>query len=271
MINRVLSSRIVSVLLGISLGTLSFQSQVFSQSYHHKRFVLRDNLVAPGGLADNGFPLKIALAPGYGVTINFSSLGESIQSVWLDNPSFATLDTNAPNGQGNSTVLHLKMIETLKIDGVINTATSGLTVVTVTPDGKNNVYLFKVVKSRYPQAQIIDFYRPARREINACGKYGIEAEIAAKKNSRLVSTLKLGIDRAYARGFLKVNSPLNSRLNQFMSKVNCGMAVNLATAQTGLSNQLIDSLLEIGREKPIVKDSKNEVSNATEKPIRNRD
>jgi len=212
----------------------------------HKTVILRDNLSVPGVPADNGFPLKISLAPGYGVTLNFGSLGESISSVWLDNPSFATIDINGQNG---GSVIHIKRIKTLDIDGVINTPTTGLTVVTKTPQGLDRVYLFKVVKTRYPSILLFDFYRPERRQMNACGTVGIEAEIARKRNLVLVSKLKESMSIAYADGFLNVDSPLNERLNELMGFISCGMPMPEATAKAGVSNQFIDSLLNLSKSK----------------------
>ncbi len=226
----------------------------------HKRIILRDNLAPPGAVPDNGFPLKIFLAPGFGVTINFGSLGESIQSVWLDNPSFATLDTNSESA---TSVIHLRRIQTVDLDGILNTPTTGLTVVTKTNDGRERVYLFKVVKANHPSTLLIDFYRPTRRQTNACGTEGIEAQIASKQNQIIVSRLKESMRLAYANGLLKVDSPLNSRLNELSNLVSCGMSLTEATAKTGISNRLIDSLFSLRNDrivKPKIEKNNDELS-----------
>ena len=239
-ISQKISTLLLATVLGLGVSGTALASSI------HKTYVLRDNLTAPGVPAQNNFPFKIYLAPGYGVTLNFSGLGESLESVWLDNPSFTTLDTNR---QADASVVHLRRIKPVNIDGIIKTATTGMTVVTKTAEGRNKVYLFQVIPVNHPSTLLIDFYRPERKEINACGSFGIEAEIAKKKNEILVSRLKGNMSLAYADGFLKVASPLNSRLNELISYLSCGMPLPEATIKSGVTNQLVDSLLALDREK----------------------
>ncbi len=77
----------------------------------------------------------INLHPGHGTTLNFRRSGETVQRVWLDDPSQVTLDFDDVNCRMSdqpcaAKVIHLRRIQRLKFNGLPATATTLLTVLT---------------------------------------------------------------------------------------------------------------------------------------------
>ncbi len=101
-------------------------------------------------------PLNIPLAPGSGVSINFAPAGETIQKVWLDNPSFVTIDADGclaglPSfgddcQESYASLIYLRRINDLTIPGLPKSSQSLLTVVTE-KQGQTNIYVFRINKA----------------------------------------------------------------------------------------------------------------------------
>jgi len=97
---------------------------------------------------------KIELAYGYGVTINFTPVGETITQVWIDNPSFVTVSVNGClSGLSQNecetegaTLLHLRRIQDLDLPQLPKTQGTLMTVVTLSTEGVR-VYLFNITKA----------------------------------------------------------------------------------------------------------------------------
>ncbi len=96
----------------------------------------------------------IELAHGYGVTINFTLVNETVTTIWVDNPSFFTLTTNGClsglaekdcETEGASLV-HLRRIQDLNLPNLPRTNSTLMTVVTASSTGLS-VYLFEIKKA----------------------------------------------------------------------------------------------------------------------------
>ena len=85
--------------------------------------------------------MDINICPGVGTNINFENIGETIETMFLENKSWVGLTTNgsmtANQDQtisNTATLIHLSPIDPLSIPGVIQTnkqtVQSGLTVIT---------------------------------------------------------------------------------------------------------------------------------------------
>jgi hypothetical protein len=100
-------------------------------------------------------PLTINLHPGQGTNISFDEIGQTIETIFLDNKSFVSLTLNgclggeAQNCGGTAapTLVHLSMIDDIELPGVIRTnkkaaQKSLLTITTADNRGQRFVYIF---------------------------------------------------------------------------------------------------------------------------------
>ncbi|MEQ8469130.1 hypothetical protein [Coleofasciculus sp. E1-EBD-02] len=97
----------------------------------------------------------IELAYGYGVTINFTPVGETITNIWIDNPSFVTvtvdgcltgLSVDECGENEGASLLHLRRIQDLDLPQLPKTQGTLMTVVTTSTEGVR-VYLFNITKA----------------------------------------------------------------------------------------------------------------------------
>jgi hypothetical protein len=97
----------------------------------------------------------IELAYGYGVTINFTPVRETITNIWIDNPSFVTvtvdgcltgLSVDECGENEGATLLHLRRIQDLDLPQLPKTKGTLMTVVTTSTEGVR-VYLFNITKA----------------------------------------------------------------------------------------------------------------------------
>lgn len=97
----------------------------------------------------------IELLPGVGTNINFDPVNQTIQTVFLDNQSHISMNTNGclvsegkcPEKSPVPTLIHLSLIDDIELPGVIRVNkqaahNSLLTVVTVDAQNKRYTYLF---------------------------------------------------------------------------------------------------------------------------------
>jgi hypothetical protein len=115
-------------------------------------------------------PMTINLHPGQGTNISFEEVGQTIETIFLDNKSFVALTMNGCLGGdcGNATaptLVHLSMIDDVELPGVIRTnkkaaQKSLLTISTVDGRGQKYVYIFALrllTKTRGQNVALIQF------------------------------------------------------------------------------------------------------------------
>lgn len=198
-------------------------------------------------------PIPVPLAPGSGVSINFAPSGEIIQKVWLDNPSFITLDANGclaglPSSNGNcqaqdSSLIYLRRIEDLSIPGLPKTNQSLLTVVTEF-QGKTNVYLFRVTKANTPSKLVFEVVanRPRNGHLN---------QLFTKPSTEplVITTARItnGFKRAIANKLLEKEGNLSQQINEFIGYLESGLSKAEAAQKVGVSQAVINKLEALGR------------------------
>ncbi len=225
------------------------QAQANKNRISQRQIILREDPSLPGNYLNPPVPIPISLAPGYGVNISFKGLQQFIEYVSLDNPAFATYEVIGSEETPGS-IIHLRRIDPIKIEGLPNTQKTELTIVTRDQSGQQHIYIFEVSRAASPTVVLISFYRQIIEAKNACGTTELDAEIATKRNSHITSSLKRGMALAQAQGFLQVNSPLIPRLNNFIELMNCGMSIRQASSGAGISRELVDKLLKMGKVSP---------------------
>ena len=109
--------------------------------------------VASGATAQT---VRLEVGRGRGLNLSFIEVGETIERVWLDDPSRFVLDTDGCSivandcepGDPMPTILHLKQIEPLDFPGVPEASPKTgtlLTVVTRDERSQRRIYTFEVV------------------------------------------------------------------------------------------------------------------------------
>ncbi len=193
-------------------------------------------------------PIQVPLAIGSGVSLNFASSGETIQKVWLDNPSFVTLDADgclaglpsSGNCQGaTASLLYLRRIEDLSIPGLPKTNHSLLTVVTET-QGQKNVYLFRIVKANSPSLLVFEVVGNGRTNIN---QYPPSTEPTVITTARITN----GFKKAISKQLLSEDGVLAKKIHQFIGYLESGQSKPEAAQKAGLSQPVINKLEALGR------------------------
>lgn len=202
-------------------------------------------------------PPTIELSPGYGVNISFIPTGEIVEKVWLDNPSFVSLDVDgcliglgsagsrSQSGekqcqQKGAKVLHLRRINPVNFPGLPKTNSTLLTAVTNSSSGQR-LYLFRVTQgSSKPQYHTLEIVPNSRADGNT--SYGS----SVYSNSDL-QVFNRGLTVAVSRGLVHQGQPLYKRIQNFLRLVQAGKEIELAASTSGISIDLVRRLGELGR------------------------
>lgn len=197
-------------------------------------------------------PPLIELSPGYGVNISFIPTRETVEKVWFDNPSFATLDANGClSGLGGvqqqcqrngASVLHLRRINPLTIPGLPKTNSSLLTVIT-SGSSERRVYLFQVTagggsNSQYHTVEVT----PASSAASNAPRYRSVVESVSSWQ-----ILNRGLTVATQQRLVRQGQPLFVRIQNFLARVKAGEPIESAATASGISLNLVKRLDELGR------------------------
>ncbi|MEB3218975.1 MAG: hypothetical protein VKN72_22445 [Nostocales cyanobacterium 94392] len=189
---------------------------------------------------------KIELSPGYGVNISFIKSDEIVEKVWLDNPTFASLDVDgclSTEGREcdkeGATVIHLRRITPLKVPQLPNSNTSLLTVVTKGKPGRK-VYLFEVrIEGKTPTYHTLEIIPESKITPE-------NTQFSNIKNINELQQISKGLKIVNTRGLISRESRLWSRIANFLIEVRMGEPVNTAALKSGISMQLVNRLIELG-------------------------
>lgn len=188
----------------------------------------------------------IKLSPGYGVNISFIPTGETIEKVWLDNPSIASLDVDGClSGLGKecevdtgATVLHLRRIKPLNFKQLPSSNSTLLTVVTK-GSNKRQVYVFRVVMAdTTPKIHTIEITND-KEEFNI-NRLGNTTDTI---NLQLINR---GLIVAQQQHLISLKSPLIPRVRKFLISIGAGEQINMAARKNGISLQLVNRLMQLG-------------------------
>lgn len=193
-------------------------------------------------------PIQVPLAISSGVSLNFASSGETIQKVWLDNPSFVTIDADgclkglpsSGNCQGSTaSLIYLRRIQDLSIPGLSKTNQSLLTVVTET-QGQKNIYLFRIVKANSPSKLVFEVV-PNRPQNSH--------QTPSSTEPTVITTARItnGYKKAISEQLLSEDGALAQKINQFIGYLESGHSKPEAAQQAGLSQPIINKLEALGR------------------------
>lgn len=183
----------------------------------------------------SNLPIVLVWA-GSGTNLNFISTGETIQRVWLDDPSRITLDFDAPLCQSregrscsraSTSVIHLRRIHPLNLPGLPKADSTLLTVITEGVSGRQ-LYQFRVAYgSGSPQYSTVEIRANSSDFVN-------------------LNHVEHGLRVAISRGFVTSNAQTVTRINQFLRLSRNGTEITTAARQSGISLKLVNKLAELG-------------------------
>jgi hypothetical protein len=200
--------------------------------------------IVPKAIASNIMQVRlgdspvIPIAQGQGVTITFIPSRQIVQKVWLDNPSWLTLDADGclsglVSGKcdhSSTTSLHLRRIKPLQIEGLPSTGTSLLTVISRDDHGELKISTFKLVSATSAQHSLV--------------------EVVPASGLRLSDTInpvlvQRGRDVAISQGWLRESDRLSQKIDQFLA-LSQTEPVLVAAQRSGVSVALIQRLTSLG-------------------------
>ncbi len=187
--------------------------------------------------------VSVELYRGYGVTLNFRPVRETIRRVWLDNPSQVTLDFDDPRcaavgepGTCAATVIQLRRINPLQFPSIPATGATTLTVLTDT-----ELYKFRLT---FPDAGSPSYYtleiQPEFSRTSAPA-----SQLGGQQGVQLVEQ---GLQIAQSRNLIAQSDPLWERVQAFLRLLRQGKPATEAARQAGISQPLIVRLAEMGRQ-----------------------
>jgi hypothetical protein len=180
----------------------------------------------------------IPIAQGQGVTITFIPSRQIVQKVWLDNPTWLTVDADGcleglgtgSCDESNATSLHLRRIKPLPIEGLPTTGTSLLTVISRDASGDLKISTFNLVLATSAQHSLVEV-------VPASG-----LKLPDAFNPVLVQR---GRDVAISQGWLRESSRLSQKIDQFLALSQTEPTL-VAAERAGISMALIERLSVLG-------------------------
>lgn len=189
--------------------------------------------------AGDGNLARIAIAPGRGVTLDFSATGQQLVKVWLDDPSQIAYDFDgcAIARSGNCPYLgqaiHLRRIEPIDFPGLPATGSTLLTAIAVNPQtGERSRYHFEIVPS--DRASVV-------------GIAIVPSAAASPVASADIGAIANGLQMVRDRQQLEADSALAERLERAIALMRRGTPVSVAAREVGVSLALIERLETLGR------------------------
>jgi hypothetical protein len=180
----------------------------------------------------------IPIAQGEGVTITFIPSRQKVQKVWLDNPTWLTVDADGClEGLGtgscehnSATSIHLRRIKPLQIEGLPATGTSLLTVISRDASGELKISTFKLVSATSAQHSLV--------------------EVVPAAGLRLPDTInpvlvQRGRDVAISQGWLRKSDRLSQKIDEFLTLSQTEPTL-VAAQRAGISMALIERLSVLG-------------------------
>ena len=210
--------------------------------------------IAPSSLAQTISPAPtdpqttVALYRGQGVTLNFRPTGETVQRAWLDDPSQTTLDFDDANCSTSdvaqrcaASVIHLRRINHIDFPGLPAADVTSLTVLT-----DSNLYSFRLT---FPDAG-----SPSYTVLNIEPESEVEDSPTLQQpqltQTEGIAAIEQGLEVARFRNLIATDDPLWQRTQNFLALVREGASVRLAASQSGISQELIIQLIELGQTTP---------------------
>ena len=201
---------------------------------------------------------RIELGSTQGVNLSFIRTGETIQKVWLDDPSRividfdgclspaggASLGTSTCGTSNGATLIHIRQLRSaiaLPIELTTgNGRSSLLTVMTNSPSG-TKVYQFQLALGSgappYSMVEVIASPPPSAAQMQ---------NVSDEIRTRILDQLKSGLAAAQTQGILDTSSPAYTQALNLIALLQSGTQFDAAMQQSGAPRTLIARLRSLG-------------------------
>jgi hypothetical protein len=200
---------------------------------------------------------EITLGTSQGVNLSFLKTGETIQRVWLNDPSRVVIDFDGclSNNQADSdssctgntaSIIHVRQLsEQINFPGVAvsgNGYTAFLTVIT-NAAGTSKIYQFQLVLGGstppYSLVEILPPPPPTRSQL---------VSLTQQYQQRILRQLSQGLAYVEAAGLIDESSVQYSNVRQLIALMQSGTAYEDAMKQSNTDSDLVDRLRYYGNE-----------------------
>jgi hypothetical protein len=199
------------------------------------------------GLTGNG--ARVTVWNGSGTNIDFTHTGEVIQRVWLDDPSFVTIDfdgnlcghNSGGCGEGSgASLIHLRRVNGIRFPNLPQTNSTLLTVITDSAVGRKT-YLFEVGYGAGAQQYASLVVTPDNQSAVGGGGITVTGGRTADWDD-----VEQGLHQVIAQKLLAPDSPVVSRVQTFLAGVRNGMTLEQALSSSGVSMAVVSHLAQVG-------------------------
>jgi hypothetical protein len=258
-LNKMKNLAAIGLAIALSIGTVSpifaLPVKVTNQVRERKPIIVR--IQSPLNEV-----MDLNIYAGIGTNINFENLGETIETMFLENKSWVGLTTNGSMNAQDQTVantaslIHLSPIDPLSIPGVIQTnkkaVQSGLTVITKDKSGKRKTYIFNLQYARKSDTAValVDFISAPQAPANPIVSASMmKEEIESSKQERriLVAKLSNGLGVAINNGHLNDYSQKQiNAIRQMIGSVYQGIPLMEAADRYAVDTAMVSKIILLG-------------------------
>jgi hypothetical protein len=189
---------------------------------------------------------------GHGVSISFYAVGETIQRVWIDDPSQILIDTDGclkgvdrDCEQAGAGLIQLRRIKKLSIRGLPQAAATHLTIVTQTTSKERKSYHFRVApsngKPQYSQIAIINDEPPPLATPPPRRLQPITQTINTTRQ------IRFGVAVSIRNKLLTPSSELHGRIEKLITYLVQGDELSTAANKAVVSMELVNKLIQLGQ------------------------
>ncbi len=216
---------------------------------------------------NSGTPVTLEITPGYGLNISFIPLGETIEKVWLDDPSWLTVDADGClqglsrncNTTG-ATVLHLRRIQELDFPGLAQSPNQSTLLTVITRNSQSRrVYVFRIqlalaseTTPQYHTLEVVNTPAFPSSSIPSASATAFEQQFSFRFNesgqvdSTIVERIERGVQASLKNKWMQRNSTIADRIAYFIKQIQQGIPLKQAQINAQISVVLINRLYELG-------------------------
>lgn len=216
---------------------------------------------------NSGTPVTLEITPGYGLNISFIPLGETIEKVWLDDPSWLTVDADGClqglsrncNTTG-ATVLHLRRIQELDFPGLAQSPNQSTLLTVITRNFQSRrVYVFRIQFAptsestpQYHTLEVVNTRSSPSSSIPSASATASEPQFSFHFNesgqvdSTILERIERGVQVSLKHQWMQRNSPIADRIAYFIKQIKQGISLEQAQVNAQISVALINRLYELG-------------------------